>query len=242
MFHGVMGEPHKRGVVASFHERGDVWPEPSGTVFDGSDQPAGMSGLLAGTAIATENGWRAAEMIVPGDHVLTFDYGLLPVRDVRIAVAPPEGAWHRADRLVLEVPRGALDNHWPFRVLGAQTVMVESDLAEALTGDPFLLMTARRLIGYRGITPVAAAPSDMLVTLMFDDDQIVHVSGSALMLCPAAPEARGTAGTTLYPRMSPEREEQVAIWLRRGEGCGTHAALERGAIRAIAPEARSMVM
>ncbi len=34
------------------------------------------SGMVAGTKVATEMGWRRVEGILPGDKVLTFDCGL----------------------------------------------------------------------------------------------------------------------------------------------------------------------
>ena len=40
-----------------------------------------MTGLLAGTRVATAMGWRRVDAISEGDQILTFDNGLIPIRE-----------------------------------------------------------------------------------------------------------------------------------------------------------------
>ena len=44
---------------------------------------AATHGLMAGTRVASNLGWRAVEALAPGDLVLTFDNGMQPIAEVR---------------------------------------------------------------------------------------------------------------------------------------------------------------
>ena len=115
------------------------------------------SGLITGTVVATAAGWRPVEAIVRGDLVLTFDRGMQPVRAVIRGIHwdrdgdCPRSLWP------LGVPAGALGNQQAMTLLPEQCVMVESDTAEVMFGDPFALSNAGDLVGLRGIERVEPA-------------------------------------------------------------------------------------
>ena len=71
---------------------------------------AGTGGLVKGTRVATELGWRPVDAVAAGDLVLTFDRGMQPVVAVRRRFLADLGAasWP------LSVPAGALGNCAPF--------------------------------------------------------------------------------------------------------------------------------
>ena len=158
--------------------------------FDGVDTTtSGMaSGLVAGTRIATNIGWRAAEAIAPGDQVLTFDGGMQVVRRITRSVlwsSPrncPEYLWP------LEVPAGALGNQRAMLLLPEQNVMVESDAAEEMFGDPFVMIPATALNGFCGITRVKPHNEVVVYTLHFDQEQVVFACSGALFHCPSDTE------------------------------------------------------
>src|SRR6056297_474105 len=118
---------------------------------------AAQSGLLSGTRVATAFGWRPAQALAAGDRVLTFDHGLQPLADVTRhpvwagGTACPQRFWP------LDIARGVLGNRGPFRIMPGQAVMIESDLAESIYGDPgvmFLCPATRDLLDYAlGATP-----------------------------------------------------------------------------------------
>ncbi|TCO72897.1 Hint domain-containing protein [Rhodovulum euryhalinum] len=148
------------------------------------------SGFAAGTEIATTTGWRTVEALAPGDRILTFDHGSQPVRAVQRGVlwrgrAPcPEPLWP------LLVPEGVLGNSTPLTLLAEQSVLVESDLAEDMYGDPFVLLPARYLegaLGIRRIAPPHGAPVEVIVPL-FDRPEVAFANGAALVFCPARGE------------------------------------------------------
>lgn len=142
-------------------------------------------GFLAGTKVATMAGWRAVEGITVGDKVLTFDNGFQVVTAVGHHHVASFGAHDDPAHWPLFVPKGALGNRDDMHLLPDQVVMIESDVAERLYGDPFAMVPAKSLEGYRQITRVAP-PADMtVITLHFDDDQIVFANMGALFHCPA---------------------------------------------------------
>lgn len=145
---------------------------------------ARTSGLVAGTKVATPAGWSAVENLQIGNEVLTFDGGmqtLIGLTRKVFAVASDDAA-----SLPMFVPAGALGNLEDMTMLPHQPVMIESDLAEEMTGDPFALIPAAALDGIRGIA-VAVRPQDMLevIQLHFAQDEIVFANIGALFLCRA---------------------------------------------------------
>ena len=89
--------------------------------------------------------------------------------------------------------------NWSFE----QPVLIESDAAEALYGDPFLMVAAQVLDGYHGIARVPPMREVTVVTLEFEGDEVVYANAGAMFLCGAqadllsAPEAAG--GYTVLP-------------------------------------------
>ncbi|MCP3970532.1 MAG: hypothetical protein GY717_09500 [Rhodobacteraceae bacterium] len=141
------------------------------------------SGMVTGTRVATAMGWRPVEAIAEGDLVLTFDRGLQPVRTVirgshwDAASACPQTLWP------LCVPAGTLGNRQALLLLPEQPVMIESDMADMLFGEPFPLIAAAELDGFRGIQRVHPGPGLGVVQLQFDQDEVVFAADGAMLLC-----------------------------------------------------------
>lgn len=142
------------------------------------------SGFVAGTRIATSTGWRPVETLAEGDQVLTFDGGMQELRGVirgrlwRNAELCPESLWP------LYVPAGALGNRQPMELLPEQAVLIESDTADAILDDPFTLVSAASLAGFRGIERIAPQEEIDVIQLVFDQDEVVFAASGALVHCP----------------------------------------------------------
>lgn len=155
------------------------------------------TGILAGTKVATSIGWRPVEAIAAGDLVLTFDGGLLPVKQVvRRQFWTDES--DPAD-WPLKVPAGALGNRGDMYVLPRQLILVESDTAEAVLGDPFALIPAAALDGFRGITTVRPGEVIEAIELQFESEEIVYANIGALFLAPAAGDLLSQRESTYAP-------------------------------------------
>jgi len=143
------------------------------------------SGLVAGTLVATALGWRPVETLIEGDLVLTFDGGMQPVRAVKKGLHWDSAHACPKALLPLQVPAGALGNQIKMTLLPEQCTMLESDAADMLFGDPFTLLKAVDLDGFRGITRVIPDCQLEVVQLQFNDDEVIFANMGALVFCPS---------------------------------------------------------
>ena len=184
---------------------------------DGTELPTTgtqQSGLIATTKVATSRGWSNVGDLKPGDLVLTFDAGLQTVTQIsrevpwETAEECPEALWP------LEVPTGAFGNSRPFHLMGSQNIMVESDAAEDMYGDPFSLIPANALLGLRGIERVPPKNAMEIVHISFSEEQVVFGEHGALYLCASSRDmvemAMETRGDPLYSILPPAQARIVA--------------------------------
>lgn len=141
-------------------------------------------GLMVGTRVASNLGWRAIDALAVGDMVLTFDHGMQAVIEVRRAhvwLDAPDTAevfWP------VVVPVGALGNREELTLLPDQGVMIESDAALDMLGDPFAIVTAHSLVGLRGIRRRQPRQKVALVAVYFEHDEVIYAERGALIHCP----------------------------------------------------------
>ncbi|MEM8591515.1 MAG: Hint domain-containing protein [Pseudomonadota bacterium] len=140
------------------------------------------SGLLHSTRVATAMGWREAEALAVGDEVLTFDNGLQPITAIERVINWPDHKTCPEHAAPFEVPAGVLGNKERIWMLPNQLVVVESDMAEALTGDPFALVPVSVLAGWRGIVRVSPRAPHLVVVLRFENDEVIYAGDGALLL------------------------------------------------------------
>ena len=144
----------------------------------------GQSGLLAGTHVASNLGWRPVEALTVGDQVLTFDHGMQTVLDIqRESYVTPQTALDSLHRPV-HVPAEALYNRRDIWLMPEQGLLVESDEAEDAVGDPYAVISANMLSGLRGISSGISAGDIEVITLAFAKDEVVYVEGGMLAYCP----------------------------------------------------------
>lgn len=176
-------------------------------------------GLLPGTLIATDTGWKPVEGVLPGDMVLTFDNGMQRVANVHQIVLPRDSLpAHKAYTMV--VPMGALGNRRDMRLLPCQEVIVESDMAEMDFGEPFVLIQALMLEGYGGIHRAPIEGDLRIHMLTFASEQVIHVAGAALVTARADSDfsplsAAALAGSFSYLRLSLDQLRRIAASLKQ---------------------------
>ncbi|MCZ4353021.1 Hint domain-containing protein [Roseovarius aestuarii] len=187
-----------------------------GTEPEVAGQPGtALSGIMAGTRVASTQGWRAIEAISAGDKVLTFDSGLQRVTEVERAPLWGDAQSCPVALWPLEVPPGALGNRDRMFLTPDQAVLIESDTAEAMLGDPFALLPARVLDGVRGMCRVPPPAGVEVVTLRFAAEQIVFANSGAMFLCTASGDLVGQAGDNrnvmpVYPVLSEDTARMLA--------------------------------
>lgn len=159
-------------------------PETTGA-YDGGLAMV-TNGLMAGTRVASNLGWRAVEALAVGDSVLTFDNGMQQITDVRRTMMWIDAPETNAAFWPVVVPVGALDNRVELTLLADQGVLVESDAAQDMYGDPFAVVPAQALVGVRGITRAAPRQRIELIVISFSQEQVIYAEGGALIHCPVS--------------------------------------------------------
>lgn len=173
---------YRHGVAAELDDRGDDW----GNELNPGSEIGFAEGIARGTLIATDKGWCPVERLTVGSKVLTFDNGA-----VRVQALSHHSVWQGRsvcpyDRWPLAVPTGALGNKRAMMLMPDQNVMLESDLAEVLYGDPFALVPAAALEGFRSIERACPQGAVEVVSIRFAEDQLIYANGSAMLHCSAS--------------------------------------------------------
>lgn len=177
MFMGIMRRNNRPN--ADYADRSEAW----GGTARRNVEITFAEGITSGTLIATEQGWLPIEQVRVGCDVLTFDNGAATVANIeRRILWPGQGACPKS-MWPLAVPAGVLGNRRAMLLLPDQNVMLESDLAEMLFGDPFALVPAAALEGYRGIIRLCPHRAIEIVSLRFAEDQLVYANGSGVLHC-----------------------------------------------------------
>lgn len=188
-------------------------------------QAVRAGGILSGTPIATPEGWCLVEDLLPGDAVLTFEAGAQTLTELEMQPFDAEIGPTPHPYWPLQVPVWALDNRAELMLLPEQAVLIESDAADDIYGDPFALIPATALLGFRGIEVCRPPDAAQVVRLGFGADQIIYAARGVLLFCPALHLDLGTAQPAPeYPILSdPQARALVSCLMAEGIG----AALRR---------------
>lgn len=160
-------------------------PRGAGAVRSVRTHPETVTqGLMAGTKVASNLGWRDVDALTEGDDVLTFDNAMQRIVEIRrtrpwaaMGGQVPPSQWP------ILVPEGALGNRCDLVLLPDQGVFVESDELCDTHGDPFALVPAQALEGLRGITRIYPEHRMEVITLYLDSDEAIYTEGGFLVHC-----------------------------------------------------------
>jgi hypothetical protein len=172
------------------------------TRIDEDSSAVVAEGLYGLTRIATPEGWARAAELSPGDPVISFDSPprrVVSVTRHRLDGTAPQAAWP------LLVPPDVLGNAEAEVILPEQGVMIDSDLAERLFGEPFVTVPASALEGWRGIARTPP-PSQVVVRLAFELPTLVYAARDMILACPGLPMLTATMGSALNaaPPLGPQ--------------------------------------
>lgn len=180
----------------------------------------GQGGFMAGTHVASNLGWRPVEALTVGDEVLTFDHGMQPVvelgRETLLLSEEPLDAM----LCPLLVPRDALNNRVPMYLMPDQGVLIESDLVEDVQGDPFAIVPACALDGYRGIQRLHPGARMELIVPRFARDQVIYLEAGFLGYAPAQRDlVADPTGEELYSVLSHKDARDLVLAMIANETC-----------------------
>ena len=153
----------------------------SGRLPTGRTATASM-GLPALTCVKTDRGWTAVEDIEVGSYVETFDDGWQPVQTIirRKVEAVFSGEAYRTK--LVRIGSNIVGNTTDLYLPAAQPVLLESDVAEDVFGDPFPIVTAQSLVEADIAEEVLISGSVELFEHHFARSQLVFCSGGAVLL------------------------------------------------------------
>ncbi|NVO28045.1 hypothetical protein HJ526_11480 [Donghicola sp. C2-DW-16] len=150
--------------------------ELSGAAVASSELTAETTGVIcfgAGTLITTMRGAIPIEYLLPGDKVLTMDNGYKQVRWLGNRTVRATGK-----NAPIHIPAGALGNERDLVVSPNHRMWLRSSEAELLLGDHEVLVPAKFLVGFFGITQQRGG----LIGyhhMLFDQHEIVFAEGCA---------------------------------------------------------------
>ena len=137
----------------------------------------GLQAVLSGTLIATQRGEIAAEALRPGDKVVSRDRGIVPLRwrgeiTTQTLLSPEDAP--------ILIPRHALGRNLPVRdlyIAPDQRIWLRGGEFRDLFASQEVLVPARALAGWRGISPVTYLPEARYSVLLFDQPEIIIADG-----------------------------------------------------------------
>lgn len=147
------------------------------------------SGIVAGTRVETESGWRAVESLLTGTKVQTYA-GLRRVAGVERRFVEPGNRAANPEPMLL-VPGGVLNNCSAFYLLPDQLVLLETIYAQEIFGDAATLVPGAALEGFRGIEQVRPRGLVEVITLQFDVEDVVYGNTGVLFHCPSVGAKQG---------------------------------------------------
>lgn len=153
-----------------------------------------VTGIFAGSKVSTPTGWRFVERVEIGDQVLTFDGGMQTVVAVQCETLITRYGANGAD-LVIDIPEQAIGNDTCMTLMPDQDILIARETAEALFGDPYAIVSAQNMVGFRGIRAQAAQSHCKVVKLQFERDELIFANQGALLFCSGASVEASTTGT-----------------------------------------------
>ncbi len=147
------------------------------TVNNGTDSDVGFVNatgvpcFVAGTLIATPHGECAAEMLQPGDLVMTKDDGPQPLRWMGTRNVAATG-----DFAPIHIRANTFGHHRDLLVSPLHRILIRDNLAELLFGEAEVLIAARDLVNDRSVRRREGGDVTY-VHLMFDRHQVVFSEG-----------------------------------------------------------------
>ena len=151
----------------------------SGSTFSGmtgNRQDGFVPCFTPGAMIATTSGARPVEDLCPGDLVVTRDNGLEPLRWVGRVERPVE-----SPLVPVRIAAGSLGPGMPSAdlvVSPQHRMLVRSRIAARMFGTAEVLIPAKRLLGFPGVTEDHDRSEVTYIHLLFDGHQVIFANGA----------------------------------------------------------------
>ncbi|MDU8943327.1 Hint domain-containing protein [Ovoidimarina sediminis] len=154
------------------------------------------SGLVGGTRIETEIGWQRVEDVIPGTQIHTFDGGLRTLKSVIRARYGADLPKVYPEGLTL-IPGGALGNCEALYVLPDQGILLAGAAVESVTGQHRVLVRGADIAGHGEIGLAMPVDGIEVVSLRFEDEEVVYANTGLCLHCPA--DGRAAVQSQAFP-------------------------------------------
>jgi hypothetical protein len=137
--------------------------------------------FTAGTLIATDQGERPVENLAVGDRVMTLDNGVQPIRWIGMRTLSASELDRAPNLRPICIAAGALGDglpHQPLVVSPQHRCLVRSRIAERMFGSLEVLIAAKHLLGWPGVSVVADDCEVTYVHMLFDRHELVWSMGA----------------------------------------------------------------
>ena len=164
--------------------------------------------FTAGTLIKTIDGQKPADQLRQGDLVWTKDAGYQPIRWISRKTFSGDALRQNENLRPIRIAAGAMGFGMPNRdliVSQQHRVLVNSKIAERMTNQAEVLVSAKHLLRIRGIDVLKRLNEVTYVHFMFDRHQVVEAEGILTESLYTGPEALKSLSTEA-------REEIFAIF------------------------------
>jgi hypothetical protein len=133
-------------------------------------------GLFAQTLVATPQGWRPAHQLYTGDTVLTVGSGPMSICGID---------WEEPPLWQEHLPAGACGNRRGLSLPPGQSILIETEAAVPITGEPFALVPAMALEGWRGVEPREGLEAPLRLRL--EGEEMIYAGPGLILGCAALP-------------------------------------------------------
>lgn len=166
-----------------------------------------------GTMIQTSEGLRPVEYLAPGDHVLTKDGGMKPIRWIGSSYVTAAGLQRSAKLRPIRIRAGALGPETPSAdlvVSPQHRILVRSKIAQRMFGTNEVLVAAKQLLLLDGIDIAEDLDGVEYFHFLFDRHEVVTANGAEAESLFTGPEALKAVGPAA-------REEILALFPSLGD-------------------------
>ncbi len=144
------------------------------------------SGLVAGTMVETAQGWRTAETLRRGDHLHSFDGGLVRVVALDRRWLQPGGSTG-----LIHVPGGAFDCCSDVFLSEDQHLLIDTLADTDLPDASNVLIPATALVGHQGARRITPNEPVEVITPVFDAEEMLWANSGLLLHAPSVRQGAG---------------------------------------------------
>ena len=156
-----------------------------------------VGGIVAGTLVETETGWRPVETLTIGSRVHTLDGGLTRILALDRRILRPE-----AETSLIHVPGGLYDTCSDVMLVPGQHLLVDTLGDDSHGQAPFLLLPAVALTADPLVHRDFPDLTVEVITPLFAEEEVIFANSGMLLHCPSLLDGAGRyPEASFFPRL-----------------------------------------